>query len=133
MSCQASFDHAVLRTRRGQLTGRAGLSPDTSKRAKPRRRLHLLGVIRHQQGDHEAAIELIGRAIALDPQNAVYRNNYGLPLHALGRFAEALDSFRRALEIHPEVCPGPGEPWHGAAVARTARGRHGQLRRGPET
>ena len=55
--------------------------------------LHLLGVIRRQQADHEAALELIGRAIALNPQNAVYRSNYGLPLHSLCRFAEALDSF----------------------------------------
>ncbi len=63
--------------------------------------LHLLGVVRHLQGDHEAAIKLIGRAIELNPVNAVYRNNYGLPLHSLDRFAEALDSFRRALEINP--------------------------------
>ncbi len=63
--------------------------------------LHMLGVVRHLQGDHEAAIKLIGRAIELNPVNAVYRNNYGLPLHSLDRFAEALDSFRRALEINP--------------------------------
>jgi Tfp pilus assembly protein PilF len=63
---------------------------------------HLLGVVCHQQGDHKAAIELICRAIGLSPQNAVFLNNYGLPLHSLGRFTEALNSFRRALEINPK-------------------------------
>ena len=76
-------------TRRGDWPARrvarggADLSPGASKRAEQHRRVHRLGVIRHQQGDQEAAIELIGRAIALDPQNALYRNDYGLPLVSL--------------------------------------------------
>lgn len=68
--------------------------------------LHMLGVARHQQGDHAEAIELIGQAIALGPPSAVYLNNYGLALHALGRTAEALDCFRRALEIRPQYAQG---------------------------
>ena len=38
--------------------------------------LHLLGVIRQQQGRHEEALGLIGRAIKLKPDVAVYHNNY---------------------------------------------------------
>ena len=64
--------------------------------------LHLLGVICQQQGDHEAALELIGRAIALNPAKAVYHNNYGAALLALGRHEEALQSFQRTLAIRPQ-------------------------------
>ncbi len=82
--------------------------------------LHLLGVVRHLQGDHEAAIELIGRAIERNPINAVYRNNYGLPLHSLGRFAEALASFRRALEINPRYAQALAN----LGMAQQSLGRH---------
>jgi Tfp pilus assembly protein PilF len=52
--------------------------------------------IRHQQGRHEEALDLIGRAIAHLPDKAVYRNNYGAVLLVLGRRAEALAEFQRA-------------------------------------
>ena len=52
--------------------------------------IHLLGVICQQQGRHQEALELIGRAIARLPDKAVYRNNYGAAFFALGRHAEAL-------------------------------------------
>lgn len=35
--------------------------------------LHLLGVVRHQRGDHDSAIELIGRALAIEAGKAVCR------------------------------------------------------------
>ncbi len=63
--------------------------------------LHLLGVIRQQQGRHREAVELIGRAIEVNPAKAVYRNNYGAALLSLDRLDEAAESFRRALEICP--------------------------------
>ena len=63
--------------------------------------LHLLGVVRQQQGDYAAALELIGRAIAINPRKAVYRNNYGAALQSLGRHEEAAESFQRALTISP--------------------------------
>jgi Tfp pilus assembly protein PilF len=63
--------------------------------------LHLLGVIRQQQGRHEEALELIGRAIAVNPAKAVYHNNYGAALLSLQRFAEAQASFERAVVICP--------------------------------
>ncbi len=102
MTDNGLFDDAVLLHQRGRLQDaeqfyRGILQGEFNHPGA----LHLLGVIRHLQGDHEAAIELIGRAISVNPRNAVYRNNYGLPLHGMGRFAEALDSFRRALEIRP--------------------------------
>jgi Tfp pilus assembly protein PilF len=61
--------------------------------------LHLLGVIRQQQGRHEEALGLIGRAIKLKPDVAVYHNNYGAALLSLQRLAEAKEGFLRALKI----------------------------------
>src|SRR5438876_2417184 len=39
--------------------------------------LHLLGVIAHQAGQHQAAIELINKAIQINPTVAAYFNNIG--------------------------------------------------------
>ncbi len=64
--------------------------------------LHLLGVIRQQQGRHKEAVELIGRAIVAKPGQSVFHNNYGAALLSLERYAEAEDSFRRALLIRPD-------------------------------
>ena len=63
--------------------------------------LHLLGVIRQQQGCHEEALGLIGRAIEINPNKAVYHNNYGAAPVSLARLAEATESFQRALTIRP--------------------------------
>ena len=74
--------------------------------------LHLLGVIAHQQGEHQRAVELISRAASIDGKNPHYFNNLGVSLSALGRFEAAADSFRTALKLMPdswEACFGLGE------------------------
>ena len=40
--------------------------------------LQLLGLIGHDQGDHAEAVLLIGRAVAINPSVAEYRNNLGV-------------------------------------------------------
>ena len=42
--------------------------------------LHLLGVLRHQQGDHASAVELIGRAVALRPNAFAFHANLAEPI-----------------------------------------------------
>src|SRR5262249_21137210 len=59
--------------------------------------LHLLGVIASQVGRHDIAVDLIGRAIARDRMNSLYHSNHGLALAGLERFAEAIESYDRAL------------------------------------
>lgn len=39
--------------------------------------LHLFGVLHAQRGDYRTAVDLIGRAIALAPENAVAHYNHG--------------------------------------------------------
>jgi len=64
--------------------------------------LHLLGVIEAQKNNSPAAMALIDRAIALNPNDASYFSNRGLALHDLKRFEDALASFDHALAIKPD-------------------------------
>ena len=72
--------------------------------------LHLAGLVRSQQGRHTKALELIGRAIAKDPRQSVYFNNYGAALHAMGRYVEALACFHRGLGRRSPESRNPGNP-----------------------
>ncbi len=63
--------------------------------------LHLLGVLEHQRGRHDRAVEQIGRAITLDPSQAAYHNNLGVALKATGRLDEAASAYREALRLAP--------------------------------
>ncbi|MBF0096687.1 MAG: tetratricopeptide repeat protein [Magnetococcales bacterium] len=62
---------------------------------------HLYGYLLHQQGDHAAAADWIGKAVALHPQDPLFRNNLGTVLLALGQQQEAAQCYRQALAIHP--------------------------------
>src|SRR5208283_5382364 len=64
--------------------------------------LHLLGVIAHQIGQPEVAVEYVERAIALQGNAAFYHNTLGEAYRALGRIPEAVACFRRALEMKPD-------------------------------
>jgi tetratricopeptide (TPR) repeat protein len=64
--------------------------------------LHLLGVLRHQQGDHAKAVELIRRAIALRPSIPAFHANLAEAYRALGQFDRAAGSCRMALRLWPD-------------------------------
>src|ERR1043166_9630903 len=51
--------------------------------------LHMLGVLAYQAGRPDAAVDLIGRAIALYGDNPSFHNNVGEALRHLGRLDEA--------------------------------------------
>ena len=65
--------------------------------------LHFLGVIAHQNGRNDAAVELIGKAIAQNDRVPAFHNNLGNALKALGRMEEAVLSYRRALTLKPDL------------------------------
>jgi Flp pilus assembly protein TadD len=56
--------------------------------------LHLLGVLRHQQGDHAKAVELIRRAIAMRPSVPAFHANLAEAYRAQGQFDRAVGSCR---------------------------------------
>jgi tetratricopeptide (TPR) repeat protein/SAM-dependent methyltransferase len=64
--------------------------------------LHLLGVLAQQSAHHEAALDLISRAIALNPRVPEFHYNIGLAYGALGRFDEAAAHNRRAVALRPD-------------------------------
>jgi tetratricopeptide (TPR) repeat protein len=64
--------------------------------------LHLLGVLRHQQGDHARAVELIGKAVALRPNVAAWHANLAEGYRALGQLERAVGCCRMALRLWPE-------------------------------
>ncbi len=63
--------------------------------------LGLLGLVTHQTGHHEAAVELISRAIALRSGEAVLHSNLGEVYRALGKLDEAVRSYREAIRLDP--------------------------------
>ncbi len=63
--------------------------------------LHLLGVIAHQVGKNDIAVDLITKALTIKPDYAEAHNNLGLSLQDLGKLDEAIASYRKALTIRP--------------------------------
>jgi predicted O-linked N-acetylglucosamine transferase (SPINDLY family) len=64
--------------------------------------LNLLGIITAQSHRTQEAADLLGRAVAVRPDQATAHCNYGSALHGLTRFTDALKSYDRALKIRPE-------------------------------
>lgn len=62
---------------------------------------HLLGVVAHQTGKPDVAVEYIGRAIGLNEPQAMFHSNLGNALKDLGKLDEAVACYRRALELNP--------------------------------
>ncbi|MGD0462048.1 MAG: tetratricopeptide repeat protein [Tepidisphaeraceae bacterium] len=65
--------------------------------------LQLLGALAGQTGRIDLAVDLIRRAIALNPQVASYHSNLGRLLCDQGRFDEAIVVCRQALGLNPNL------------------------------
>jgi len=63
--------------------------------------LHLLGVLASQSGDHQLAIDLILKAIYLNPDNCIFYSNLGNALLALGKPNDAIVNFNKAILLDP--------------------------------
>lgn len=65
--------------------------------------LYSLGMIAHQQGQNETALDLIDRALRANPAFAAAFNGLGEVLTSLGRLAQAEIAYRRAVEAGPDL------------------------------
>jgi tetratricopeptide (TPR) repeat protein len=61
-----------------------------------------LGVVAHQVGKHEVAIDYIGRAIGLNGTEAAFHGSLGEAYRAMRRLPEAVACYRRAVELKPD-------------------------------
>ena len=64
--------------------------------------LHMLGVLAFQSGGPNDALELIRRAIRIDPARADFHSNLGLILADFDP-RQAIESFRKALQLNPDL------------------------------
>lgn len=64
--------------------------------------LHLSGLLRHQTGDNEAALDLVGRALDLRPATPLYLGSRAAILIAGRRYAEARSALETALTQKPD-------------------------------
>ncbi|MGR3320296.1 MAG: tetratricopeptide repeat protein [Candidatus Anammoxibacter sp.] len=64
--------------------------------------LHLLGVIFHQVGKNDIAVDYISKAIKLNSSVPSFHNNMGRALHVKGNVSNAVKCFREALRLKPD-------------------------------
>ncbi len=63
--------------------------------------LHLLGVIAKLTGNDDAALELLGRSVAVAPNDPFAQSNLGNLLRDKGRFDLALAAYHKAIALDP--------------------------------
>lgn len=64
--------------------------------------IDLLGVLTFTQGQADVSLELLRKAISLNPVNPSFHNNLGGVLHSLGRLDEAAACYREAIVLAPD-------------------------------
>ena len=64
--------------------------------------LHLLGLVRHQQGAHTEGAAYIRRAVEVVPNNPVLRSNLGDALRRAGEPQAAIEQLQVALTLRPD-------------------------------
>ena len=80
---------------RGKYEAALGLSPDDPEA------LHLLGLVHEHEKDRERAIELIERAIAIDPLEPIFRINLAAILEKNRQFDSAVEHMRATVVSRP--------------------------------
>ena len=100
---QDLFQQALAFHKKGELAQAHRLYEDLLKE-QPRHveALHFLGVLAYQSNNPQKAVELIGLAIDINPDQADFYSNRGLALQDLRRLDEALASYDNALALEPE-------------------------------
>ena len=89
---------------------------------------HLLGLVEHQLGRHEAALQSIKRAIALNDGEPNYHNNLGTVYRTLGKLEEAIACYRHAVGLKPDFAAA----FNNLGIALLQKGEFGQAQRALE-
>ena len=104
LAIQEAIDLAVQHHAAGDLPKAEGIYQQILQ-ADPNQpiALHYLGMIAHQVGKNDIAIDLISKAIAITPDYVEAHINHGIVLKALGKLDEAISSYQNALAINPDL------------------------------
>ncbi len=110
MAQQVSIDEAMRQAFAHHQAGRAAEAEKIYRQvlaADPRHfhALQLLGIIALHAGQPQAALELIGRALQIDPSPVPVRANYAYALRAAGRIEDAVAEADRAIALDPAHRP----------------------------
>ena len=62
----------------------------------------VMGLLIQDSGDHVGAIQLLGRAIRLEPERSDFHDALGVSQVSLGKHRDGLRSFAEAVRLHPE-------------------------------
>jgi tetratricopeptide (TPR) repeat protein len=82
--------------------------------------LYLLGAVRMELGDLDAARELLQSATAIQPANLAANLRLAQALTGLTRYAEAAPIYRKVLGQHPDCA----QAWYGLGRVQAAQGDH---------
>ncbi|MDT8304098.1 MAG: tetratricopeptide repeat protein, partial [Sedimentisphaerales bacterium] len=82
--------------------------------------LHSLGVIAHQKGNHDAAVELISKAIANNSHIPHFHNTLGLVFETLDKYNEAVAAYQQAVSVKPDYA----EAYHNMAIALQSQSQY---------
>jgi protein O-GlcNAc transferase len=115
MSASTAFDEvnrlreAIALHRQGHLADAERLYRDILGHAPDQPdALHFLGILEGQQGRHRSALQLLGRALAVNPRSPAVAYNRANLLRDMGRLEEALAGYDAALAIKPDNVPAIG-------------------------
>ena len=64
--------------------------------------LHLLGILLCSKGKFDRAIELIQKAVSIQPNNPVYLGNLGVAYRKTNRFEDAIAAYKKAISFQPK-------------------------------
>lgn len=102
VSIQATLQQALVLHQHGRFTEAEHFYKEVLQHAPTHfDALHLLGVLALQTGRIPSGVELITKAVKLNPNSGGAHNNLGNGLKDLGRFDDALASFDKAIALMP--------------------------------
>ena len=80
---------------------------------------YLLGAVRMEVGEPEAARELLESALKIEPDNLAARLRFAQVLMALNRYPQAEEQYRRVLDKHSDCA----QAWYGLGRVQAADGK----------